>query len=325
VLLTPVTILTGFLGSGKTTLINALLSTTKERVAIIENEFGEVDIDSDLIKTADVVRLPNGCVCCSIRGEFARAMRELAARIEAGEFAADRFVIETTGLADPAPIVQTFFTDEVLRNQFALDGVVTLVDAAHIERHLDEYPVCAQQIGFAERLIITKSDIAPISGELIDRLRLINRKALIIEAANGELDERAWLGLGAYEMSADEVARDGYIKAGAPKLTRFSSEPIPSYPDTVRSFVLRGGAMDYERLDAFLEELIEAHGNDMLRYKGVLALQGEPRKLVLQGVHKVAGLDYAEEFTEPPSSVMVIIGRNLPQDEITAKFLACEA
>ena len=182
----PVTILTGFLGSGKTTLINHLLrSHPDERIAIVENEFGSVGIDGSLIRNqahVEVVELSNGCVCCSIRGELSQALYDIITRIDNGELPIDRLILETTGLADPGPIIQTFFVDELIRERVVLDAVITLVDAHHILKQLDEYRVASAQIGFADRIILSKTDlIEPAQKErVLQRIHQINAKAQLI-------------------------------------------------------------------------------------------------------------------------------------------------
>jgi len=324
-----VTILSGFLGSGKTTLINYLLKHNDgEKIAIIENEFGEVNIDKALLSSGDetqIIELSNGCVCCSIRGELTKALSELARRKEAGELEASRFIIETTGLADPAPIIQTFFVDEFLKERFVLDAVITLVDAVHIQRQLDEHRVAASQIGFAERLILTKTDLIDEKErkEVLKRLNAINKKAQIWQADNGALEKSVWIGINAFELDESLKCEEGFYQKM--KFTRFSTEKINSYNDNISSFVLEGGELDFQKTDAFLEEMIETYGNDMLRYKGILCVKNRPERLIIQGVHKVAGFDWgrAWEKSEERKSLMVIIGRELPREAIKKRFLEC--
>lgn len=330
----PVTLLTGFLGAGKTTLINYLLDhNDDERIAIIENEFGAVGIDGALLKTSsnvDVVELSNGCVCCSIRGELTQALHDLLTKMDQGEFKADRLILETTGLADPAPIIQTFFVDEIIRERIRLDAVITLVDAIHILKQLDEHRVCASQIGFADRLILTKSDsIGHAQKEaVLARIHAINAKAEIFEATQGVLPKAVWIGIGAFELSdALQLTQGVYEAKDAQKIqfTAFSAKPIPSYSDDIHSYVFETETLDLQRIGAFMEEMIEMYGNDMLRYKGVLAIQDEPKRLIVQGVHKVVGFDYGSEWDQTPRSLLVVIGRYLPYETLLERFLACKA
>jgi G3E family GTPase len=325
-----VTILGGFLGAGKTTLINCLLRQNKdEKIGIIENEFGKVNIDTSLISGAvNIVELTNGCICCSIRGELTTALRGLANKIDSGELAIDRFIIETTGLADPAPIIQTFFVDETIREKFVLDAVVTLADAKHIQNQLDNNRVAASQIGFADRIILTKADLIDDTQKaaVLERLNTINKKAQIWQANKGVLPKEKWIGINAFELNENLERQEGFYQAQKTnmKFTRFTLSKPTSYDDSINSFVLEGGELDFAKTDTFLEELIEVHGNDMLRYKGILAIKNEPNRFIVQGVHKVAGFDLGAAWGDDEhKSLIVIIGRDLPREEIQAKFLLC--
>lgn len=330
-----ITILTGFLGSGKTTLINHLLKNNKnEKIAIVENEFGEVNVDGALLNKDDgveIVELSNGCVCCNIRGELTEALKELIDKVDKNELDIDRLILETTGVADPAPIIQTFFIDEVIRERIVLDGIITLVDAKHIEKQLNEHRVVASQIGFADRVIVTKTDL--ISDEKKDevyaRINAINSKAEIFEAKEGVLPKEVWLGIGAFELSDTLDVSAGFYKAGASlkdtKFTSFSNKLPTSFSDDIKSFVLRAKELDIKKIGSLMEELIEEYGNDMLRYKGVLAIKDEENRLIVQGVHKVAGFDYGAPFEDDKrESLMVIIGRYLPFEDIMVRFKECE-
>lgn len=333
----PVTILTGFLGSGKTTLINYLLEHNQgERIAIIENEFGSVGVDGDLIKGAsnvEVIELSNGCVCCSIRGELTESLQGLLQRIDSGDLKVDRLILETTGLADPAPIIQAFFVDEIIRERIMLDAVITLVDAIHIIKQLDEHRVCASQIGFADRILLTKTDaIDALRKEFIlSRLNTINAKADIFEALNGALPKEVWIGINAFDLSDSLKLNQGFFQADASKLsaltfTSFSQNaPKQSWNDDITSYVFEAGELDLKAIGSFMESLVEIHGNDMLRYKGVLAIQNEERRLIVQGVHKVVGFDYGSEFTAERKSLLVVIGRTIPYDTLKEAFLRTQA
>jgi G3E family GTPase len=329
----PVTIVSGFLGSGKTTLINYLLQHNEnEPIAVIENEFGEVNIDKALLAQSgnvQIVELGGGCVCCSIRGELTESLKALALQIEKGELCARRFILETTGLADTAPIIQTFFADETLREQYILDGVVTLVDAKHIQKQLDEHKVALSQIGFADRIIVTKTDLVDrISlNDVFNRIHTINNKAEIWQAVNGVIAKDAWININAFEMNDSLSLQEGFYVAEvtskvASKFVRFGKGKKHLHGDNISSFVLEGKSYDIQSLDSFLEALVAEYGNDMLRYKGILSINNEPHRLIVQGVHKVVGLDYGAPWAsdEERKSVMVIIGRNLPKEKIKARF-----
>ncbi len=324
--LVPVTVLTGFLGAGKTTLINELLANAAgERIAIVENEFGAVNIDSALLKPqagVEVVELTAGCICCSVRGELTEALHDLLSRRDAGTLQFDRLILETTGLADPAPVVQTFFVDEVLRDRIALDAVVTLVDCEHADKQMDENRVAVSQVGFADRLVLTKADrvSALVKEQLVARLRRINARAGLLEADHGRLPRAEWIDIRAFDLD-DALAVDPSF------LTKpEEGEDTHSWEDNVQSRVYRAGALDIDRAGAFMEDIVERFGNDMMRYKGIFAIAGEERRLIVQGVHKVVGFDYGSSWQphEERVSLLVIIGRELPVKELREAFAACE-
>lgn len=315
-----VTLLTGFLGAGKTTLLNYFLRHHEGvSVAILENEFGAANIDGSLLERGDgvsVVELSNGCVCCSVRGEFTAALTDLLARRASGELTFERLIVETTGLADPGPIIQTFFVEEALRDTLRLDAVITLADCKHIAQQLDEHPVAAAQLGFADRILLSKCDCVDEATReaVIARIHLINRKAEILDVRQGECPPSLWLDLDAFTLSDELSLTRGVriVRAGADAFAPLSEQPR-SWHDTIQAHLLEGGSLDLKRIGAFMEQCIEHHGNDMLRYKGVLAIAGEPRRLIVQGVHKVVGFDYGSPWGEtPPCSRLVIIGRYLP-------------
>ncbi|MDR0770688.1 MAG: GTP-binding protein [Burkholderiales bacterium] len=332
----PATILTGFLGSGKTTLLNHLLSENRgEKIAIIENEFGEINLDSRLLTKGaevEIIELTNGCVCCTVRGELTSALQDLLARRDTGTLSFDRLILETTGLADPAPVIQTFFVDDALRERFQLDAVITLVDSEHAQKQLDEHRVAASQIGFADRLLLTKADRIQDDGKalLIDRLRKINARAPIVEVLHGQLPPADWLDLHAFNLESALSVDEAFVapNTSAPVFVAIRQPQTllnRSWNDSIGSHVLEAGEMDLVRVGAWMESLIEDHGNDMLRYKGILAVAGEPRRLIVQGVHKVVGFDYGEPWRpeEARSSVLVVIGRELPVEAMKSGFRAC--
>ncbi|WP_421246237.1 CobW family GTP-binding protein [Aeromonas sanarellii] len=327
-----VTLLTGFLGAGKTTLLNHFLRHHGDAsVAILENEFGAANIDGSLLEGGagvSVVELSNGCVCCSVRGEFGAALRDLLARRATGELQFERLIVETTGLADPAPIIQTFFVEEALRDALRLDAVITLADCEHIGRQLDEHPVAAAQLGFADRILLTKTDrVDETTREAaIARIHKINARAQILDIVRGECPAALWLDLDAFTLSDELSLSQGIriVRGGDLGLEAFgplSARPR-SWHDAISAQLFEGGELDLKRIGAFMESCIERHGNDMLRYKGVLAIAGEPRRLIVQGVHRVAGFDYGSPWgDETPRSRLVIIGRYLPVEVLRADFL----
>lgn len=327
----PVTILTGFLGSGKTTLINYLLEHNHgERIAIIENEFGSVNVDGALLKSTEdveIVELSNGCVCCSIRGELTEALHHLLEKMDSGVFKADRLLLETTGLADPAPIIQAFFVDEIIRERIVLDAVITLVDSIHILKQLDEHRVAASQIGFADRIILTKTDSIDEAQKerVLSRIHTINAKAEIIEAFKGELPKKAWIGIEAFTLSETLHVNQGFYQAKDVQDIQFknfsTSKPEQSWNDDITSHVFEAGVLDIKKIGTFMENIVEIYGNDMLRYKGILAVNSDDRRLIVQGVHKVVGFDFGSPFESERKSLLVIIGRTLPYEELKTQFL----
>ena len=330
----PVTLLTGFLGAGKTTLLNGFLrSSDNAPVAIVENEFGAANIDGALLNMGDNVRLvelSNGCVCCSVRGEFTAALHALLDSRESGNVAFGRLIVETTGLADPAPIIQSFFVDDRLRESLQLDAVITLVNAQHIQRHLDEHPVAVSQVGFADRILLTHADtLAPDNLDpIVARLHRINAKAEIYQVTHGECSPSLWLGLKAFVLSdGNPVSRGLHIVEGlpAPRFMPFKSEgKKPRVNDDITSVVLEAGWLDLHKAGEFMSWCVDTWGQDMLRYKGILAIAGRTERLVVQGIHNVVGFDDGSPWRddESASSRLVIIGRRLPWDEIRQRFAA---
>lgn len=330
------TILTGFLGAGKTTLLNRYLATQpSRRVAVLENEFGAVGIDGGLIAgspAVEVVELTDGCICCSVRGELSLALADLADRRDRGELDFDHLVLETTGLADPAPVAQAFFVDDDVRDRYELDGILTVVDAIHAGRQLDENRVAAAQIGFADRVLLTKTDgvNAEALAALQERLVRINARAPVMPVPVAEADLAALFALDAFVLSDVLEQLPAFLTDATPAgLTRGggSQRAFVRHDDDIASMVLHhAGDVDLGLMGSFVEDLLLRHGNDMLRYKGVLAVRGEDRRLVFQGVHRITGFDYGRNWAagEARETTIVVIGRRLDQAAITAAFrLAC--
>ncbi len=330
------TILTGFLGAGKTTLLNRYLATQhSRRVAVLENEFGAVGIDGGLIAgspAVEVVELTDGCICCSVRGELSVALTDLADRRDRGELDFDHLVLETTGLADPAPVAQAFFVDEGVRDRYELDGILAVVDAIHAGRQLNENRVAAAQIGFADRVLLTKTDgvDADALAALQDRLVRINARAPVVPVPVAEADLAALFALDAFVLSDVLEQIPAFLTDATPAcLTRGggSHRAFVRHDDDIASMVLHhAGAVDVGLMGSFVEDLLLRHGNDMLRYKGVLAVRGEDRRLVFQGVHRITGFDYGRDWAagEARETTIVVLGRRLDAAAITAAFrLAC--
>ncbi|MDD1023006.1 GTPase [Pseudomonas sp. TNT2022 ID1048] len=312
----PVTVLSGFLGAGKTTLLRHLLKAEHGlKIAVIENEFSDAGIDTQLLgdEPVQVMTLSNGCVCCTIHTDLTKALYLLLERLDSGEIAFDRLVIECTGLADPAPVAQTFFIDEELRERYILDGIITLVDAKHAEFQLTQ-TIAQAQIGFADRLLVSKRDLVDEQTfeALSQRLTRINRRAPIRLVEHGRIDLAELLDVRGFNLNAD--------LGGGISLRPVS--PAPSV-DRISSLVLRTEqALDLDRLSEFMNELLEDHGKQLLRYKGVLNVIDEPRRMVFQGVLKLYGFDWDTEWAEGEAreSVMVFIADDLPEEKIRQGF-----
>ena len=326
----PVSILTGFLGAGKTTLLNRLLAhMPNERIAIVENEFGAVGIDGDLIapSATTVVELANGCICCSVRGELTEALVDLLERRDRNEIAFDRLIIETTGLADPAPVVQTFFWDERLCERFQLDAVITLVDTCHAAEQLDHEKVAAAQVAFADWLILTKTDLAD-PGSLPERLRAINARARILDVQQPDTNWTQVLTTGGFSLNEKGLPAKGWKTTRNTSQSPFGNTSKRSWDDAISSIVLEcEGSVDMDAISSFMDLLIEEHAADLLRYKGILSIANEPRRLIFQGVHKIAGFDYGREWhtDEARENRIVLIGRQLPEERLRQAFAAALA
>ena len=318
----PVTILTGFLGAGKTTLLNRILKEDHgRRIAVIENEFGETGVDSEIIEKTDeqIVEMNNGCICCTVRGDLIRILGTLREKREGGALAFDRVVIETTGMADPGPVAQTFFTDEEIGNYYLLDSILTVVDAKHAPRQLDEFHEAQEQVGFADRILLSKTDLIE-EGEaenLIKRLKRMNPRAPIKKVNFGETPLSEVLDIRGFNLNA--------ILELDPE---FLSDTHHEHHDEVESFVFKSDkAFDGNKLEQFLSGMIQVYGPDLLRYKGVLWMKGNPRRVVFQGVHMMMGGDMGKPWGkgEKKGSVLVFIGRKLPRDLFLAGLEECLA
>ncbi|MBD9399498.1 GTPase [Pseudomonas sp. PDM11] len=310
----PVTVLSGFLGAGKTTLLRHILKAEHGlKIAVIENEYSETPIDSQLLgsEPVQVMTLANGCVCCSIHVELEKALFVLLEKRDSGELDFDRLVIECTGLADPAPVAKTFFATEELCERYVLDGIITLVDAANAERHLQE-TIAQAQVGFADRVLLSKTDLVDEAAReaLSARLQRINRRAPIRVVEHGRIDLSELLDVRGFNLNADVAPSLRPVMAGKSS-------------DRIATLVLTGDKpLDLDRLSGFMENLLEQHGNSLLRYKGVLSIAGEDRRMVFQGVLRLYGFDWDSEWgaDEKRESVIVFIGDNLPEETIRQGF-----
>ena len=309
----PVTIITGFLGSGKTTLLNRILTERHgEKIAVIENEFGEVGIDNQLLLSGEeqIVEMNNGCICCTVRGDLIRILGELAEKRSIGQLEFDRVIIETTGLADPGPVAQTFFLDEQVSKLYLLDAVVTLVDAVHAMRQLDEHEQAQSQVGFADRLLLSKTDLVDCEQIeiLSQRLHQINPRASVMAVHFGQTPLTDLLDVRGFNLNAVLEIAPGFLMSGH-----------HYHKNRIGSFVFRGDQdFDNQRLQDFLGAVARVYGPDLLRYKGVLAVAGLPCRVIIQGVHELMGASAGADWGRDESrhSVMVFIGRDLPREII---------
>jgi G3E family GTPase len=318
----PVTILTGFLGSGKTTLLNRILKEDHgQRIAVIENEFGEVGVDNEILEKGDeqIVEMNNGCICCTVRGDLIRILGTLKERRDQGDLKFDRVVIETTGMADPGPVAQTFFTDEEIAGYYLLDSIITLVDAKHAPQQLDEFHEAQEQVGFADRILLSKTDL--VSGSEVEnlsrRLKKMNPRAPIKKVNFGDAPIAEVLDIRGFNLNA-------ILELDPDFLTDIQHE----HHDEVESFVFRSDRpFDGTKLENFLSGMIQVYGPDLLRYKGVLWMKGNNRRVVFQGVHMMMGGDMGKAWSkaEKKGSIMVFIGKKLPKDLFIAGLEECLA
>ncbi len=315
----PVTVLTGYLGAGKTTLLNRILTEKHGRkYAVVINEFGELGVDNDLVVDSDeeVFEMNNGCVCCTVRGDLIRIVGGLMKR-------RDRFdgiIIETTGLANPAPVAQTFFVDEGVRAKARLDAIVTVVDAKHILRRLEDSHEAADQIAFADVIVLNKTDLVrPDELEEVERrIRAINRFALIHRTERASLPIEQVLDRGAFDLGRVLELAPGFLSGG--------DEHEHNEDVTSVSFEMER-PIDPEKFNAWISVLLQEKGPDLLRTKGILRYKGEDRRFAFQAVHMIADGDFIGPWKEgePRTSKIVFIGRNLNRPQLRRGFEACQA
>ena len=321
---TPVTVLTGFLGAGKTTLVNHILTAEHgQRIAVIENEFGAVGIDDALVVGGDetVIEMSNGCcLCCTARTDLIDTLRTLRDRDE--QF--DRIIIETSGMADPNPVAQTFFVDEDVATYYTLDAIVTMVDAVHIGSHLDEIGVdgvgdqAVNQVAFADRVVINKVDLvdSPVLDELWTRLRGVNATAEFVTSSYARVNLDDVLGLGAFDLDRTMAAEPGWL----------DKEDFGHDPELDSVALEVPGELDHDAFREWLTEFVDTRSTDLYRIKGIIAVRGDSRQYVLQGVHKLFELRAGGRWVSAErGSKLVLIGRNLEYEQVYAQIVACRA
>jgi G3E family GTPase len=347
--LIPVTILTGFLGSGKTTLLKRVLTEGHgQKIAVIENEFGEENIDNDILvsdTTEQIIQMSNGCICCTIREDLRVTLQLLGAKRRKGLLDFERVVIETTGLADPGPVAQTFFMDDEIAETFLLDSILTLVDAKHAPLQLNDRQEARRQVGFADQIFISKADL--VSAQELDalqhRLKHMNPRAPQKAVHFGEVTLAEVFDLRGFNLNAKLDIDPDFLKDDTHDHHDHDHDhdhgdhcDHPSHQgeqghhhhhdDDVKSFVFRSEkAFDPAKLEDFLGAIVNIYGPRMLRYKGVLNMKGTDRKVIFQGVHQLMGSDLGPIWAdgEQKLSKMVFIGIDLPQDILLQGLEQC--
>lgn len=347
--LIPATILTGFLGAGKTTLLKRVLTEAHgQKIAVIENEFGEENIDNDILvgdTEEQIIQMSNGCICCTIREDLRATLADLAAKKRKGELDFERVVIETTGVADPGPVAQTFFMDDEIAEAYLLDAVVTLVDAKHAANQLNDRVEAQRQVGFADQIFISKADLVD-AGELDalqHRLKHMNPRAPQQVVHFGEVPIQQVFDLRGFNLNAKLDIDPDFLQEDAHDHDHHDHDHAhgehcdhPSHQhahghhhhhdDDVKSFVFRSErAFDPAKLEDFLGAIVNIYGPRMLRYKGVLWMKGTERKVIFQGVHQLMGSDLGPAWKEGEArgSKMVFIGIDLPRDILTQGLEQC--
>mmetsp|Transcript_73869 Transcript_73869/g.102616 ORF Transcript_73869/g.102616 Transcript_73869/m.102616 type:complete len:398 (+) Transcript_73869:44-1237(+) len=323
----PVTVLTGFLGSGKTTLLNHILQTQHGmKFAIIENEFGEVGVDEKVIKEdseEQVIEVMNGCICCTVRGDLVKVLKKLRSKLDTF----DGVIIETTGMADPAPVAQTFFVDPEVQKIYHLDGIVTVVDCKHVLAHLkEEKPEgveneTVEQIAFADRIILNKTDLVDDAAleEVVTEVQKVNKDAELIKAQHSKVDPAKLLGINAFsldrvlEMDPEFMNTDGEHQ----------------HDNSINSISWKfEGELNVNKMEMWISEMLQTKATDMFRYKGMLAVKGMDTKYLFQGVHMLFNGGFSEDYTwkkdETRECRFVFIGRNLDKAYLEQKFMECK-
>lgn len=326
----PVTVLTGFLGSGKTTLLNHILSSTEHNMkfAVIENEFGDIGIDENIIVESSeesIIEVMNGCICCTVRGDLTELLDEMYGKIK--DF--DGVLIETTGLADPAPVAQTFFVDERVTDRYKLDGIITVVDAKHIIPRIEEEKPegveneAVEQLAFADRILLNKIDLVSEDEikEVERKIKSINGSAPILHTENSLIDPEELINIGSFDLEKTLEMDPEFLDTDAEhehdqRVTSMSSK--------------FEGELNVNKLERWIGNLMQTKAEDLFRYKGVLAVKGMDQKFVFQGVHMLFGGSFSEEIglwkeDEKRECRFVFIGRNLDHEELEKGLMDCKA
>jgi G3E family GTPase len=350
----PVTVLTGFLGAGKTTLLNHILTANHgKRIAVIENEFGEIGVDQDLVINAEeeIFEMNNGCICCTVRGDLIRIIGNLMKRRDKFDY----ILIETTGLADPGPVAQTFFMDDEVQSKTRIDGIVTLVDAKHVSLHWDSHEV-QEQIAFADVILLNKTDL--VTPEELDalegRIARMNTQARVYRTKNAAVDLDRVLNVGGFDLDRILEHEPEFLRTAAPKhehhdhahcdhehghcehdhahdkahaLDVVEASADHAHDSSVASVgIALDGDLDPKKLNRWMSELVQTRGPDIFRMKGILSIKGDPNRFVFQGVHMLLDPAPGKPWGQAPrTNKLVFIGRNLDRRELTEGFKKCLA
>ncbi len=357
----PVTVLTGFLGAGKTTLLKRILTEYHgKRIAVIENEFGPESIDNDLLvqdQDEEIIELSNGCICCTVRGDLMRTLSDLRQRRQDGKLNFERVIIETTGMANPGPVCQTFFMDDDIAEYYRLDAVVTIVDAKHGMETLDKQPEAQKQVGFADRILISKKDLVSEAEYQALRRRLlhINPRAEIEAVHFGETDLKKIIDISGFNLNSILDIDPEFLAEQHPDAAHHHGHGHEHHhdhghdhhdcghehcdhdhghhhhahhDDEIGAFLFKSDKpFDPQRLEEFLGGVVQVYGPDLLRYKGILYMKGINRRMLFQGVHMMMGAEPGKPWAanEKKSTKMVFIGRKLPEDIFTRGLEQCLA
>ena len=332
----PVTVITGFLGAGKTTLLNRILTENHgKRIAVIENEFGEIGIDHQLVIQSDeeIFELNNGCICCRVRGDLIRILAKLRQRRDKFDYV----LIETTGMADPGPVAQTFFTDDEVKESFVLDAIVTVVDARHVSLHFDDMREVREQIGFADVILLNKEDLVSPEDfvKLEERIRKMNPMAKLYRTEDCEIALDKVLQVGGFDLKRALELEPDFLEAAGHEHEHHhdghehdeEEEHDHHHAEDVTSVGIRAkGDLDEKKLSEWLGTLLRTKGQDIFRMKGVLAVKGRDVRFVFQGVHMLMdGKPDRPWGNDPRENTLIFIGRNLDRAALNAGFRSCLA
>lgn len=319
----PVTILTGFLGAGKTTLLNRILKEQHgHRIAVIENEFGEVGVDTDILvehEGEQIIQMNNGCICCTVRGDLLRILADLKTKRQDGKLSFERVIIETTGMANPGPVAQTFFLDDIIGEYYLLDSVLTLVDAKHGQKTLDDFKEAQEQVAFADRILLSKTDLIEEvdADKLRARLVRMNPRAPVRKINFGDAPIDEILDIRGFNLNTILDISPTFLAAAE-----------HNHDEHVSTFVFRSDRpFDGTMLEEFLGGIVRVYGTDMLRYKGILYFEDTPQQVIFQGVQMIMEGEMGRtwEDGEKRSSTLVFIGRDIPEALIISGLEQCLA